>query len=314
LVHRAFPAIKVAPLPKLFSATLFTATVCEELPFPWSPTASPAARMRQAALRVSSIPASVFAPFDPGAALSQQLLRLCRTWPGAGERFVAAGPLPNVPALVITGQQDVRTPLEGALSVAAQLPRAHTLIVPGVGHSVVGTDTSGCAAQQAIRFLELQSIGRCLGPGRIPVSALPPSKLAAVGPLAGIRGARGRAVRAVLLTAEDIVTYSLLSPFSAGGGLRGGSYRFNAGALELHRLIYVPGVPVSGTVSLVSRTAVLRFSGAAGTGTLRIGHGVIAGTVSGHGVRGKGRLPVPQGGRGGGTPLGEGPTGPWPTT
>lgn len=314
LERRAFPSNHGTPMPKLFSATLFTATTCEELSFPWTPGATPAQRAVEARLRVDSMPAGWFTPFDSATALSQQLLTLCRTWPGAGERFVPdTGRLPDVPALLIGGAQDVRTPLEGSAAIAAQLPHAHTLVVPGIGHSVTGTDASGCTARQVVRFLELQATGGCRG-YRTAIAPVPPRRLSPLVPVPGVSGARGRTARAVLLTAQDTVTYSFLSPSSAGGGLRGGSYRFGIGVLKLHRVVYVPGVRVSGSVDFLTATANLRFTGAAGGGALRIGHGVVTGTVSGRRVRGRGRLLIPRLGLGAGATLGEGPTGPWPVT
>jgi pimeloyl-ACP methyl ester carboxylesterase len=136
------------------------------------------------------MPGSLFAPFDAATGLSQQLLTLCHTWPGAGERFTPeTDALPNVPALVTAGQQDTRTSLAGALAVAAQFPRARVLTVPNVGHSVVGTDTSECTNRQVVRFLELKSTGACRGPGRVPISGVPPRRVSALVPIPGTRGA-----------------------------------------------------------------------------------------------------------------------------
>ena len=60
------------------------------------------------------------------------------------------GPFPNVPMLAVSGGYDMRTPTAAAASVAAQFPQGHVLVVPGVGHSVLGVDTSGCS-QRAVR-------------------------------------------------------------------------------------------------------------------------------------------------------------------
>lgn len=318
LVARALPPVTGEPQPEEFSATLFTATTCEELSFPWAPSATPAQRVAQTQLLVDSMPASVFAPFDAGAALSSQLLTLCGTWPGAGERFVpASGPLPDVPALVLSGRQDVRTPLEDARSVAAQLPHARFFTVPNVGHSVVGTDESGCAARLVARFLEGLSTGGCRGPGRqFPIAQVPPRSVSVLADVPGITGARGRAARAALLTAQDVLTQASLVPADAGGGLRGGRWGFTVAGLRLDRVVYVPGVKVSGLLNVFNATGQLRLTGAAGSGVLDIGHGRITGTLSGRRVHGRARLLVPGLGQGAGatglTPAP--PRGPWPVT
>ena len=57
------------------------------------------------------------------------------------------------PVLVLSGRDDLRTPLEDARRTAAQYPNAKVLAVPGVGHSVLGTDFSGCALNGLIAFL-----------------------------------------------------------------------------------------------------------------------------------------------------------------
>ena len=54
-------------------------------------------------------------------------------------------PLPAVPTLILSGTGDVRTPNSDAATVAARIPGSRLVTVPNVGHSVLGTDQSGCA-------------------------------------------------------------------------------------------------------------------------------------------------------------------------
>ena len=78
--------------------------------------------------------------------------------------------------LVLSGRADLRTPLEDARRTAAQYPNAKLLAVPGVGHSVLGTDVSGCAVKGMIAFLRAQTIAPC-------------SKTAGLAPLQNLSGA-----------------------------------------------------------------------------------------------------------------------------
>ena len=55
-----------------------------------------------------------FNPFDIATALTTEMVSLCLGWPSTTGGYVPAGPLPDVPTLVIDGAADVRTPLEDA--------------------------------------------------------------------------------------------------------------------------------------------------------------------------------------------------------
>ncbi len=49
-------------------------------------------------------------------------------------------PFPSVPTLILSGADDLRTPTANAREVAAQIPGSHLLVVPNIGHSVLGDD------------------------------------------------------------------------------------------------------------------------------------------------------------------------------
>ena len=55
-------------------------------------------------------------------------------------------PFPSVPTLILSGADDLRTPTANAREVAAQIPGSHLLVVPNIGHSVLGTDLTDCAS------------------------------------------------------------------------------------------------------------------------------------------------------------------------
>src|SRR5205807_5155249 len=89
---------------------LFTATSCEETPFPWQRSAPPARRAEEALAALRALPASAFYPFDPTTALHAGRIVECESWPDAAGPPPARGPLPSVPALILSGAQDLRTP------------------------------------------------------------------------------------------------------------------------------------------------------------------------------------------------------------
>ena len=75
-------------------------------------------------------------------------------WPDSPSSATPSPPLPDVPALLIVGQQDIRTPTEDGREVAALLPRSTFVSVPNTGHSVIGN--AGCV-EAAVRRLSAAS-------------------------------------------------------------------------------------------------------------------------------------------------------------
>ena len=59
-----------------------------------------------------------------------------------------------MPTLILQGGEDLRTPPEGSARLAAAIPGAERVVVPGVGHAVVGGDPSGCGLRALQRFVE----------------------------------------------------------------------------------------------------------------------------------------------------------------
>ncbi len=125
---------------------LFLATSCEEKPFPWQRSATPATREAEARAALHGLPSGDLYPFDAATVWTDSLVPVCLDWPNAAPAPPAAGPLPNVPTLILSGAQDLRTPTSGARRVAAEIPDAQLLVVPYTGHSVIGSDFSDCAA------------------------------------------------------------------------------------------------------------------------------------------------------------------------
>ena len=75
--------------------------------------------------------------------------------------------------LLLEGEDDLRTPVEGAQRVAAQFPRAKLVVAPATGHSALGSDRSGCAERAFARFFRDQPVPHALPapPARVPALA-----------------------------------------------------------------------------------------------------------------------------------------------
>jgi pimeloyl-ACP methyl ester carboxylesterase len=240
------------------SGGLYAATVCRDGPFPWSPDTAPSARQAILDAAVAALPTGTFGPFGSWAARFGNA-DFCVGWPSpAGGAALAPGPLPDVPMLAVSGGYDMRTPTEGAVSVVSRFPQGHLLVIPGVGHSTVTADPSGCV----VRAVQLWMTGgtpptRCARPTPYlpPIPALPPAT-------------------APKKPWSPAVTYSIASKtileaeaswLGAGSpqlpGIFGGKLVTAARQFTLTRYAIAPGVTLTGTIRLTSTSLPLRFQG-----------------------------------------------------
>lgn len=282
---------------------LFVATSCEETPFPWQRAASSATRLAEALDYLHAQPSSDFYPFDDVTAYSDSLAPACAGWPDASAPPPTAGDLPDVPTLILSGEQDLRTPTADARSVAARIPDAQLLLVPFTGHSVIGSDLSDCASLAVIAFFAGGvgggQIQPCV-PSANPFSPTPitPTSLAHVHPPSGLSGHPGRTLVAVLDTLVDLNRQVIAATLQADqklpsgssfGGLRGGYAKLTSSAAVLHDFSFVPGVELSATFPVQDgelQTTDIRISGAdASRGVVRFGSGTenITGKLGGEG-------------------------------
>jgi pimeloyl-ACP methyl ester carboxylesterase len=270
-----------------FNDAVFAATLCEEGIFPWDRAAGVTARSQQINAYAKSLGEGAFSPFDSTTALTSAVVSLCAGWPVVSPAFTPAGPLPDVPTLVIDGQSDVRTPLEDAVAVKSLIPSAQVLAVPFTGHSALASDLGdeGCAARAVGQFFAAQPVTPCAGADN-PFSPVPvaPTRLANVKPT-GRGGRIGRTIAAALATARDMRRQVIGDAIAAGqlprraGGLRGGRIVVRKRLITMFGVVYVPGVKVSGSVPVGSGRQVLRVSGSkAAHGTLT----VTATSITGH--------------------------------
>jgi pimeloyl-ACP methyl ester carboxylesterase len=289
------PAVPVAEL----SVALNVATTCADVRLPYTLLTPYPDRWTLWRHGVDGVPDGAFAPFSRAAVVGTSVAHDCLRWPyGDAPSGPSTAPLPDVPALLLSGRLDTRTPLENAEALLPALPHGQLLTVTGTGHDVLDADITGCAARALQRFADgLPTRTPCAGrDNAVGVLARPARSIAAYRRAPGVGGDRGRLLFAALDTIVDAQVSALQTLYAGyanlqGGGLRGG--RFSASAdgarLRLHGYALVPGVRVSGVlpaaadkdVGTVTVDGPGRLDGA-----LRIGaKGTVSGRLGGRAVR-----------------------------
>jgi hypothetical protein len=212
---------------------------------------------------------------------------------------------------VLSGDRDTRTPTAGGIEVASRFTHAHVTVVPGVGHSVLGADLSGCAQSSVIGWLQ----------GRTPPTTCPPSppllpvmgpfyKTLNAAPVVGkIGGKIGHTLGAVVSTLDDAADTYLFEQLGisstaqpgliARQGLEGGlltsfgSVGTFARKFTMQGYSDIPGVELNGTLSIFPGGLPLQFQGKltvtgdkAANGTLVLNASAIAGKLGGRRVAG----------------------------
>jgi pimeloyl-ACP methyl ester carboxylesterase len=280
---------------------LFVVTTCEEAPFPWQRANSASGRLAEALAYLHAQPASSFGPFDAATALGASLVEACDAWPDASPPPPAPAALPDVPTLILSGAQDLRTPTVNAQRVAALIPGSQVEVVPFTGHSVIGSDLTGCAAKALAAFFAGSPVAPCTSAKDVlRPTPITPTRLAGIRPPAGLGGRPGRTLVAVLDTLLDLNRQVIAATIQADtqlpsgasfGGLRGGYARLSTQTAVLRDLSFVPGVRLSGTFPVRKGrllTSTIRIDGAnASSGTVRIGSSSthVTGTLGGHRFR-----------------------------
>jgi len=276
---------------------LFVDTTCEEEPFPWQRSAPASTRLTEALNALHTMPQSAFYPFDPSVAWADSVLPGCAQWPNVATSPPLTDPLPGVPTLILSGAQDLRTPTSGAQAIAARIPGSQLVVVPYTGHSVLGTDFSGCSQAAVSAFFSGAAVQPCTATqDHFPPTPITPRKLSLVKAVGGVPGRAGSTLTAALETIIDlerqVVGATLqadeeLPRGSSFGGLRGGFAQITSSALELHGLSFVGGVELTGSFPIKNGHLLasdLRIEGSqAARGTIRVGASAhVSGTLGGH--------------------------------
>ena len=248
---------------------LYLATLCEENPtFPWTRGASLSQRTKQLADAVDAAPAGTWGIFPKSVGLGS-FAGTCLGWNTATAAAPVAGVLPNVPVLVLSGQADLRTPLEDAQQIVSRFPQGKLVQIPQVGHSVMTAEYGTCAKDAVATFLKGAVIAAC-APVENPFTPTTraPRSLADVKKAASLPSKAGRTLNVLPATLVDvrraiigeILTYGQVP--TTLGGLRGGSVKVKSQKQwTLRRYELVPGVQISGTYRQ-NGSSTFTFSGA----------------------------------------------------
>ncbi len=232
---------------------LFLSTNCGDGPFPWGPNDSTERRRAALDAAIAALP-----PGSAGAfgAWALQSLRPwpCLDWPSpSGGAALGAGPLPDVPVLVLAGDRDIRTPIENAVAMAARFRQGRVLLVPGAGHSVL--NHSPCAANAVRAWLgggAPPSVCKRFSLYVPPVGAWRRS-VAVTPPVSGVPGLAGRTLAAVVQTVHDAEDAWMLTHDSqeTTTGLVGGRLTPDPkGVIRLQGYSSVAGLALSGNIEL----------------------------------------------------------------
>ena len=292
------------PPVKQLSAALNVTSLCEDTQFPFGVADPLEARPDPMAAAEAGIDSNAVAPFDLATVTMSSVGRSCILWPQTPTTpLTDPTTLPDVPVLVLSGDQDLRTPNADAMATAARFPRSSYVQVPGNGHDELGGDITGCAREALTRFIAGRTVGDpCAGLTDL-IDPLPvaPTALRQVPPVRGTRGIPGRSALAALATVDDVTATAVIRLFNGEnalgyGGLRGGyftgAFADRTGiSTKLHGVVYVPGISVSGQLQqrrldLPPTGKLTVRGGRRGSGSLTLSrNGAVSGTIGGKSVR-----------------------------
>ena len=227
------------------SFALYAATYCAESQLPWSPD-SPLAG-RAAALRswLAALPAGSTAPFSRTTAAEYSPLAICEEWPATPLAPPPPGGISPTPTLILSGEDDLRTPYEQDLEVQEGYSDVRLLRIPDTGHSTASTDSTGCAKDAMLEFLTTgQAPVFCPGSREPQALPLPPTSLGDPHAFAAHSSLANCVATATVMTLEDLFGQTSFS----GGGLRGGDYELEPNGYALHGMVDIPGVTLSGNI------------------------------------------------------------------
>jgi pimeloyl-ACP methyl ester carboxylesterase len=275
---------------------VFTATTCNDGPFPWAPDTPVGSRRALVARAVAALPPGSLGRFGSWAATASALA--CLDWPApTGAAAPDTSPLPDVPVLVLAGDRDVRTPLQAGRAVAALFPHGRVVVVPGVGHTVLA---SSACVNNAVRTWFQGRTPRTRCP-RVPLTIAPLGRTPrtvgvaqSLGPTADLVGRTLGATVATLRGAEAAWLTSYPAGWVVGleGGLLAGE---NFDVFRFSAFSDVPGLAISGRLtfsvsrdgSLVpgSERGIVQVAGSrAAQGFLQVEKGRIFGPLGGRRV------------------------------
>ncbi len=269
--------------PTQYSRGLFAAVSCSDYPQIYDMTAPPAVRALQdqaAIAREQATNPGIYAPFTIDEfrrmSLDVSVLDLCVNWPVPSpahppQHSVPPGAaFPSVPVLVLSGELDaLTTPAEGHLA-AGLFPNGRQVLIANSFHVTAVDDEGNCASVIARNFFVNLSPGDTSCASQIAevrtvpnfatvVSAVQPAQ-----PSAGNQGtvADLRVAADATLAAGDAVARWFVNYNGSGVGLRGGTFTYTQGLVQIHytldNLQWTTDVTVSGTIDWNYATGSIR--------------------------------------------------------
>ena len=294
---RLLPALGFPPQEtRQLSFGLNVVTRCLDSALPYSLSTALSQRPAVMNSALAAVAATTYAPFDSATVAAQSAVSDCLQFPLQLDTAPASGALPDVPALVLAGQLDLRTPAENAVAVAALLPKASLVELRGAGHDLLGTDSTGCIATALRRFAANLKVGAPCANRDNAVRPVPlaPLRLADARAAPGTTGTRGRALTVARNSVSDAISIGYMKLAAGGdargGGLRGGSFDASNGPMGELVLVgyrYAGDLAVSGRLRLFSSgpRGRLTLSGAA-RGSVEIeSWSAASGVIDGRAVR-----------------------------
>ena len=261
--HLAFEAGEAIPAD--FSDPLYLAVTCHDYPQLWDPDTPIALRTEEVAARLGGYPPGTFTPFTAKAWTSYPYEGplACLRWPSAagGQPPEPADAVyPRVPTLVLNGDLDTITASSGARVVAARFPGSRFVEVRNSVHVTALGDRDNCASVIYWHFVKHLQPGNTSCASRVPPIRLVTrfarslDQVDAGRPERGneARGAQRKLAVAAAQTTSDVISRWWLNYSGDSRGLHGGTWSYDGDAdtttFTLDRVVFVPGVKVSGTV------------------------------------------------------------------
>lgn len=263
------------------SVVLLASTLCVESPLPWAPESPPASRAQSLRNWLALQPANSTAPFTAAVAASQGPIPICLGWPSTPAAPVAPSGISATPTLILSGDDDLRTPYEQDLQIASGYSDVQLLRIPATGHSTVSSDATGCAKQAMIEFLSAAGApSSCPAPTTPQVLPPPPTSLSQLARAHSRSTLAGRGATAAALTIAEI----LAQPQPSGGGLQGGSYHLAGTRVIFKHLSDIPDISLTGSLDLSDLTGRLVIQGRV-HGALRLKGSTLTGRLDGAAVK-----------------------------
>jgi hypothetical protein len=264
--------------PKIFSAGLAIAVMCQDAPQIFDMRLAPPARRsdRDRALRERQqhFP-DTYAPFSideyRGLPLDYGFIDQCVDWPVTPDnreisQVVPSGAAyPDVPVLVLSGDLDNMTTLADGAAAAAHFKRGRQIVIRNGFHvNALPRSRGTCAADLARRFIERLDVGnddcktdvppvRLLDRFALFFTEIDPAQAD------GLSHADTRDLRlaaAAVQTLGDVAIRAKLNESGHGVGLRGGRFEVHSARdgvhLRLHELRYTSDLALSGRFDLTA--------------------------------------------------------------